>query len=121
MLTFVSIIVIVFGILQIILFFKVWAMTNNVKKIANKLGCYNEPKDEVRKALLLNDKDKAVEILKEAMAQDIVEFAGGSTTSQYSRLQEIYDKYQVKFEKLGISEIPLKRFEKAGNVRELMD
>ena len=27
----------VFGILQIILFFKIWGMTNNVKKIKNKL------------------------------------------------------------------------------------
>lgn len=36
MLTFVGIIIIVFGILQIILFFKVWGMTNDIKKIKNK-------------------------------------------------------------------------------------
>lgn len=29
---FVSIVIIVFGILQIILFFKLWGMTNDVKK-----------------------------------------------------------------------------------------
>lgn len=121
MTTFFSIIVIVFAILQIILFFKLWGMTNNVKKITKKLGCYNEPKDDIRKALLLNDKDKAVEILKQAMAQEIVEFAENSTNSQYSKLQEIYDKYQKKFEKLDIYDIPLKKLEKAGNVRELMN
>lgn len=37
MTTFVSIILLAFCILQIILFFKVWRMTNNVKKIKNKL------------------------------------------------------------------------------------
>ena len=35
---FVSIVIIVFGILQIILFFKVWAMTNNVKNILDVLN-----------------------------------------------------------------------------------
>ena len=35
MLTFVSIVVIVFAILQIILFFKVWGMTDDVRKLVN--------------------------------------------------------------------------------------
>ena len=34
---FVSIVIIVFGILQIILFFKLWGMTNDVKKIRKSL------------------------------------------------------------------------------------
>ena len=34
---FVSIVIIVFGILQIILFFKLWGMTNDVKKIKSSL------------------------------------------------------------------------------------
>jgi hypothetical protein len=36
--TFMAIVFLVFGILQIILFFKVWGMTNNVKKIKDKLS-----------------------------------------------------------------------------------
>lgn len=32
---FLSIIAIIFGILQIILFFKLWSMTNNVKQMKN--------------------------------------------------------------------------------------
>lgn len=36
LMTFVSIVIIVFGILQIILFFKVWDMTDNVKLILKK-------------------------------------------------------------------------------------
>ena len=35
--TFMAIVFLVFGILQIILIFKIWGMTNNVKKIKNKL------------------------------------------------------------------------------------
>lgn len=36
LLNLVSIIIIVFGILQIILFFKLWGMTNDIKDIKNK-------------------------------------------------------------------------------------
>lgn len=35
--TFMAIVFLVFGILQIILFFKIWGMINNVKKIKDKL------------------------------------------------------------------------------------
>lgn len=34
--TFTGIIIIVFGVLQIILFFKLWIMTNDIRKIKNK-------------------------------------------------------------------------------------
>ena len=37
MLEIVSIVVLVFGVLQIILFFKMWGMTNNVSKIKDSL------------------------------------------------------------------------------------
>ena len=59
--TFMAIVFLVFGILQIILFFKIWGMTNNVKKIKNKL-CGNdfpaedlfERPDSVRDAFYAN-------------------------------------------------------------------
>ena len=48
---FTGIVIIAFGILQIILFFKVWGMTNNVKRIWKKIdkpapdfNKYEEPK-----------------------------------------------------------------------------
>lgn len=41
MVTFISILFIIFGILQIILFFKVWGMTNDVRKLTDKL-CGNQ-------------------------------------------------------------------------------
>lgn len=41
MLNVASIILIIFGVLQIILFFKIWGMTNDVKRLANKF-CFND-------------------------------------------------------------------------------
>lgn len=41
MLNVVSIILIIFGVLQIILFFKIWGMTNDVKRLTNKF-CNSE-------------------------------------------------------------------------------
>lgn len=41
MLNVASIILIIFGVLQIILFFKIWGMTNDVKRLANKF-CSND-------------------------------------------------------------------------------
>jgi len=36
LMTFTGLIIIVFGVLQIILFFKLWGMTNDIKDIRNK-------------------------------------------------------------------------------------
>lgn len=47
MTTFVSIILLAFCILQIILFFKVWRMTNNVKKIKNKICGEDFPAEDL--------------------------------------------------------------------------
>lgn len=35
----VSIILIIFGVLQIILFFKLWGMTNDIKRITRRFNC----------------------------------------------------------------------------------
>ena len=43
MIDFLTIILLIFGVLQIILFFKVWGMTNDIKDIRNK---YLKAEDE---------------------------------------------------------------------------
>lgn len=43
MIDFLTIILLIFGVLQIILFFKVWGMTNDIKDIRNK---YLKDEDE---------------------------------------------------------------------------
>ena len=47
MIDFLTIVLLVFGVLQIILFFKVWGMTNDIKEIRNK---YLKDEDEKRRA-----------------------------------------------------------------------
>ncbi len=47
MINFLTIVLLVFGVLQIILFFKVWGMTNDIKEIRNK---YLKDEDEKRKS-----------------------------------------------------------------------
>jgi len=46
MIDFLTIILLIFGVLQIILFFKVWGMTNDIKEIRNK---YLKDEDENRR------------------------------------------------------------------------
>jgi len=46
MIDFLTIILLIFGLLQIILFFKVWGMTNDIKEIRNK---YLKDEDEKRR------------------------------------------------------------------------
>lgn len=50
---FLSIVMLVFGILQIILFFKIWGMTNDVSAIENKIGLRQSVEDSlIREAQL---------------------------------------------------------------------
>lgn len=46
MIDFLTIILLIFGVLQIILFFKVWGMTNDIKEMRNK---YLKDEDEKRR------------------------------------------------------------------------
>lgn len=61
-LNIVSIIIIVFGILQIILFFKVWGMTNRIVSIDNKL---KNQKYNYEFYMLIGEKEKAYHTLME--------------------------------------------------------
>lgn len=56
-LNIVSIIIIVFGILQIILFFKVWGMTNNVSEMKNMMELFLR-KEFQEKHLTTNQNNK---------------------------------------------------------------
>lgn len=49
-----SIILIVFGVLQIILFFKIWGMTNDIKELKNRYLLVN-PVDKERTAIPISE------------------------------------------------------------------
>lgn len=65
---FVSIVIIAFGILQIILFFKLWGMTNDVKKIKQQRDDseINNLINEAQIHSLKGDKEKATQLYKSA-------------------------------------------------------
>lgn len=46
MIDFLTIVLLIFGVMQIILFFKVWGMTNDIKEMRNK---YLKDEDEKRR------------------------------------------------------------------------
>lgn len=62
MLNFISFIIVVVSVLQIVLFFKIWKMTNDVRKIKKKIDADLEidRTDKIRIALLKGDKQKAI-------------------------------------------------------------
>lgn len=61
MIDFLTIVLLIFGVLQIILFFKVWGMTNDIKEMRNK---YLKDEDEKRR--------------KEAEYDPMTKISGGS-------------------------------------------
>lgn len=97
---FVSIIIIVFGILQIILFFKIWGMTNKVSSIE---GMLKSKKHGYEFYMLAGEKEKAYQLIKESLINRLIEL----------KLETYGDD---KFIALAEKEIPqyTKRMEYAG-------
>lgn len=70
---FVSIVIIVFGVLQIILFFKLWGMTNDVKKIRKSLPNVSSDLSPAKMEFIIGNTDKAKEMLKKEFVLDVYE------------------------------------------------
>ena len=70
---FVSIVIIVFGILQIILFFKLWGMTNDVQKIRKSLPNVSSDLSPAKMEFIIGNTDKAKEMLKKEFVLDVYE------------------------------------------------
>lgn len=92
-----SIIIIMFGILQIILFFKIWEMANDVRKIKNKtVNSFNE----AHKQIILGNKDRAFEIYQRLYVEELIKLSElpGDFKYNYPRLVE---RYKYELSKLG--------------------
>lgn len=105
MLTFIGWVIIIFGILQIILFFKVWIMTNNVAKISKKMGCGNNKLHSVRATLLTEGADAAKKILLKSIVDDLMNFSENGINSGYDSYNQIIEHYSPVFKYLEM-EIP---------------
>ena len=100
MIDFLTIILFVFGVLQIILFFKVWGMTNDVNKITSKLQCEKDSTWNVRRALLYGDKELAKKELMNCIISDFEKFGDGGYG--FNSVEDIIAKYEPAFKQLGM-------------------
>lgn len=103
------IIIIIAGVLQIVLFFKVWVMTNDVRKIREKMDADLEIDriDKMRIALLRGDKQKAIELLTDKLATELVKKSSEDNISPEG-IKIIKEKYAEEFAKLGVDELPIR-------------
>lgn len=119
LLTFTGVVMIAFGVLQIILFFKMWMMTNDVRKIKGKLKCSNSSLWEVRRALLKGDSELAKELLMNCLLDDLERY--GYSGVGFNSIDEIWKKYDAPFKQLEI-EIPerLKQLKSFSDIRDII-
>lgn len=98
-LTFMGIIMIAWGILEIILFFKVWGMTNDIKAL--KKDHFNEngfeTKDQMarylRRNLVLGNKENVKRILLQNFIENVVHGYGEFATGGYVKDENGVDKW----------------------------
>lgn len=98
-------VIVIFGILQIILFFKLWGMTNDIRRISEKIGAQpietdSQLEKHVWQLLLEGRKDKAIDFLN----RDLIEILLKRISQGYSAyaVKEIKDNYRKYYEKLGV-------------------
>ena len=118
---FISIIAIVVGVLQIVLFFKIWVMTNDVKKIKEKMDADIEIDriDKIRIALLKGDKQKAIELLTDKLATELVKKSSEEFVTPEG-IKDIKEKYAKEFAKLGVNELPIQDVSTQKEINGLM-
>lgn len=98
---FTGIVIIAFGILQIILFFKVWGMTNNVKRIWKKI----DNKDflsNVCISYIKGDLEETEKLANEAFLQEVALLSKSSESYEdwLNGYKELKDKYTRIFKKI---------------------
>lgn len=98
---FTGIVIIAFGILQIILFFKVWRMTNNVKRIWKKM----DNKDFLSNACISyikGDLEETEKLANEAFLQEVALLSKSSESYEdwLNGYKKLKDKYTRLFKKI---------------------
>lgn len=97
MMEFLSIVLLVFGVLQIILFFKLWGMTNDVKKIKERLE-----KKDVLCLIMTGDKENAYASLLQELYAKLKEYVQMWNKEMYKeKAGELIESYRKKAEETG--------------------
>lgn len=101
LMTFTCIVMIAFAILQIILFFKIWGMTTDAKRIWKKMNS-NELLSEACVAYLKGDIESTERLANEAFLQEVAYLAKSeeSLNNWTNGFWEIKKKYARIFKKI---------------------
>lgn len=97
---FVLVVIIVFGILQIILFFKLWGMTNNVKKIKESFIMSSNVISPAKIEFAVGNIEKAKELLKKEFIIDVFKIYKEIVATNYSQHQHEINTYSKEYKKL---------------------
>ena len=109
MIDFLTIILLVFGVLQIILFFKIWGVTNNINKIKEELELRPKMDDqlitEAQLKALNGEKDQAFRLYQQAFHKNVIEVFN-KTINEYGEednmdYKERNEYYQLEYNKVG--------------------
>ena len=94
----ISITILVFAFLQIILFFKLWGMANNVKKISSKQLSFLDNKriEEAQICLLKNESEKALDLYRQAFFMFVSDLYNKTLTDGSERKKEYWTEHYAK-------------------------
>lgn len=94
----ISITILVFAFLQISLFFKLWGMANNVKKISSKQLSFLDNKriEEAQICLLKNESEKALDLYRQAFFMFVSDLYNKTLTDGSERKKEYWTEHYAK-------------------------
>ncbi|MCD8297988.1 MAG: hypothetical protein LUC88_10495 [Prevotella sp.] len=96
----------IFAVLQIILFFKIWNMTKDVKNIADKMKEKEINENNPLKAILKGDNEKAKDILVNDCINDLIQFAiKGVDAEELNKIRRAYgltSNYEIQVKHIKI-------------------
>ncbi len=104
---FIGWIIIIFGVLQIILFFKIWIMTDDVTKIKNTIEANGYPNgiSPAKFELAMGNIEKAKELATREFISDIYKIYSNvlkSENEEYvKRFNVIEQEYRAKFDNIS--------------------
>lgn len=105
--TFMGIVMIVWGILEIILFFKIWGMTNNIKALKQEYVTDEKLDDDyaLQSYLITNVILGNIEKAKKALILNFIKNVEANYTNKNGSIRPYVDSLKAQFEKIG-EELP---------------
>lgn len=97
-------IILVIVTFEIVLLSKIWAMTDNVKKLKNKMDhpCAFDIGWEIRKSILKGDAKKAEELLFDEFIYDLKQICGVSNGGSDEEIAELKSNYAQYYKQAGL-------------------